>query len=463
MTHRSALHHWLRDLEQNRQALLRPLMIIGVLLGSAALAPRASMRNVAVLVGTGVALIFLRWPPLGLLALVVGSPLVPFAIGTGTATELNIAALLVGLLLALWLVEMFRQGQIRLARSGPIRPLLAFMGACCLAFAAGTQPWLIFAQTAPFRTQLGGLGLFILSAGAFLLAAHQIPSLAWLERLVWAYLALGGLYIASRLGLFPSVPFQEGAYGSLFWVWVIALAFSQAIFNPRLAFLVRLVLLGVVVGALYVGLFHTLAWTSGWLPGLAALVGVVWAGAPRLALPLSVFGGAGMTWKLPTIIADIMVGDNQYSTLTRLEAWRILAEIIKANPIVGLGPANYYWYTPLFPILGYAVSFNSHNNYVDLVAQTGLVGLLTFLWFVWRVARLGWQLRDRVPQGFARAYVYGVLGGLAGTLVAGALGDWVIPFAYNVGYSGFRTSVVGWLFLGGLLVVERCVIPTSES
>jgi hypothetical protein len=35
------------------------------------------------------------------------------------------------------------------------------------------------------------------------------------------------------------------------------------------------------------------------------------------------------------------------------------------------------------------------------------------------------------------------------------LGDWIIPFVYNVGLKGFRASVLGWIFLGGLVVIER--------
>ncbi len=57
--------------------------------------------------------------------------------------------------------------------------------------------------------------------------------------------------------------------------------------------------------------------------------------------------------------------------------------------------------------------------------------------------------------GFARGYVYACLGGLAGTLVAGMLGDWFLPFVYNIGLAGFRASMLGWLFLGGLVAVEE--------
>lgn len=49
----------------------------------------------------------------------------------------------------------------------------------------------------------------------------------------------------------------------------------------------------------------------------------------------------------------------------------------------------------------------------------------------------------------------GALGGLAGTLMSGMLGDWFLPFVYNVGLVGFRSSVFAWLFLGGLVVYEQ--------
>jgi O-antigen ligase len=138
-----------------------------------------------------------------------------------------------------------------------------------------------------------------------------------------------------------------------------------------------------------------------------------------------------------------------------LDAWKIVLEIVKVNPILGLGPANYHWYTPLFPIRGYAVKFNSHSQYVDLIAQTGLLGLACFGWFAWEMARLCWRLSRRAPEGFARAYVYGAFGGLVGTMAAGFLGDWVLPFFYNVGMNGFRSSVLSWVFLGGLVVIEQ--------
>jgi len=32
-----------------------------------------------------------------------------------------------------------------------------------------------------------------------------------------------------------------------------------------------------------------------------------------------------------------------------------------------------------------------------------------------------------------------------------------VPFFYNIGLSGFRSSMFGWLFLGGLVSLEQMV------
>jgi hypothetical protein len=43
------------------------------------------------------------------------------------------------------------------------------------------------------------------------------------------------------------------------------------------------------------------------------------------------------------------------------------------------------------------------------------------------------------------------------------LGDWVIPFFYNIGLDGFRASMLSWLFLGGLVSLEQMVISQKYT
>ena len=236
----------------------------------------------------------------------------------------------------------------------------------------------------------------------------------------------------------------------MFWTWLVALTFSQAFLNRKLLLRWRIILFGIVLIALYVAYFQAGGWKAGWIPPGVAIAAIVGFRYLRPALVLIPFAIVPLySFAIEIINTDL------YSWITRLEAWKIIIEIVKVNPILGLGFGNYYWITPLFPILGWEVSFNSHNQYVDILAQTGILGLTCFLWFFWEIGRLGWRMRNRVPAGFPRAYAYGALGGLAGTLVAAALVDWVLPFVYNLGLNGFRASVIVWIFLGGLVGLNQ--------
>jgi hypothetical protein len=412
------------------------------------------------LLAAGAALIFLMRPAIGLMALIVGSLVIPLEIQTGTQTTINVSVVLVALLTGLWLLgTLASKRRILYANRRIMYALLLFILMPVLSFAVGQLPWFSFANGAPMSAQLGGLSIFLLSACAFGLAADQIRGGEWLARLTWIFLGVSGLYVVGQLipglGRYVSPLFQFRATGSLFWTWLVALAFSQAAYNGRLKYHWRLLLGLLSVAAIYLPLFHGRPWASGWIPALTAAFAIVWLGAPRIGLLLSLTASVVALFNLQRVIGLVMVGDNSYSLMTRIEAWRILAEIVKVNPVLGLGPANYYWFTPLYSILGWNVQFNSHNNYVDIVAQVGLLGLASFAWLVWEVGRVGWRLRSRAPVGFNRAFVYGALGGLVGTLCAAMFADWVIPFVYNIGVAGFRSSVIAWVFLGCLVALER--------
>jgi hypothetical protein len=92
---------------------------------------------------------------------------------------------------------------------------------------------------------------------------------------------------------------------------------------------------------------------------------------------------------------------------------------------------------------------------VDMFAHGGLLGLGLFLWFAGEVAGLGLRLRAGHTRGFLAGYVNGVLAAGAGSLVIMVLGDWILPFVYNVGFLGFQASVLVWLFMGGLVALEQ--------
>lgn len=405
----------------------------------------------------GVAII--RWPPLGMLAL-LGSITFP-NIGP---SNLNLTMVVAAGLTSLWILKMIYQRPIKLLSPLTMLPLLALVSVATLAFGFGQLNWYSFASPAPMETQVAGLSLFFLSAGIFLTVAHLLHETYWLKWLVWLFVALGATHVVNQLFSIPiNIFFSQQAFGSLFWVWLLTLSYSQAVCNRTLGLAWRFILVGLTVAILYLMITEFWEWNSGWMPAMVSILVVTFIAFPRLGLLGMVSGLVVAATKVQPIVAAIMVGDNEYSLATRLEAWAIVWKIVKVNPLLGLGPANYYSYTPLFPIRGYAVQFNSHQQYIDLIAQTGILGLICFVWFFVAVAWVAWQLRNKVPTGFPRAYVIGAIGGVAGTLVAGAFGDWVIPFFYNITLGGFRASMLSWLFLGGVIALKQIYHSSDQE
>lgn len=457
-----------RPLDAHRQRLLRWGLVIAVPLAvvttAFVLPPRLATLLLVGLLGIGLVAVFMRWPTAGLIALIPASLLVPISLGTGSESSINAPMLLLMLLTALWLFDMVAvRRQIDIQFSRPVLALLALVAVAIVAFLAGQLPWFPLARPAPIRAQLGGVMIFVLSAAAFLLAAHQIKTQRTLQALTGTFLVLGAGFAIGHM--LPGLKrpmftlYQFGSTTSQFWTWMVALALGQALFNRRMHPAMRLALVGLALVTLYSSYVVIDGWKSGWVPALAtALVLIV------LRFPYALLGLALGLVAFGAKIAGQLLASDQYSASTRSEAWSLIGEIIKVNPFLGLGPANYYWYTPLLRIRGYyGIQFNSHNQYVDLIAQIGLIGLAVFAWFVWEIGRFGWRLRNVAAEGFAQGYVNGVLAGLAGSLVAGMLGDWILPFVYNVGFYGLRASLFTFLFLGGLIALQQITTENQRA
>jgi hypothetical protein len=397
-------------------------------------------------------------PALGILALILTALLVPSPRLPG---GLNMTVLLLIFLVGLWLLNMIVNKQVRLIMSRPIRPLLALILVACISFVFGQLGWFSYAQTAPLDAQIGGLLIFFLCVGAFLITAHQ-TNLRWLQVLTFVFIGLGGLFILGwfvpPLGTVTGQIFQRAPVSnSMLWTWLVALAFGQAVFNRKLHIGWRVVLALIVLMTLYVAYFKNSGWKAGYLPPLVAIAATVSARNWRIGLILALLSIGPALY----LYSDAVATD-EYSYSTRIDALLIMLEIIKVSPILGLGPANYYFYTRFFPIRGYFIQFNSHNQYIDITAQTGLLGLACFLWFGAEMAWLSLKLRLDAPEGFAKAYVYGAIGGLAGTFAAGLLVDWIIPFVYNIGLWGMAGSLLAWIFLGGVLAIEQITYSNGE-
>jgi O-antigen ligase len=134
------------------------------------------------------------------------------------------------------------------------------------------------------------------------------------------------------------------------------------------------------------------------------------------------------------------------------------------NPVLGLGPAAYRVYAGQEPLpyrdaLWYYPQISSHNNYVDIVAQFGLLGMGLFVWLAVTLHRHAVAVARTRADGFGSGYARGMVAVWVSTLVIMFLADWALPFVYNIGYEGFQASILVWLFMGGLVVLR----PAPEA
>ncbi len=454
------------------RGLIRPAAAAAALVLSAAVGYRVT-AGIVTLLGVGLAgliayLVISRHMDWGVLAVVPVTFLVPILIRTGTAVSINSTILMLIVLFVIWLLRMFvLEKHLRLVPSPVNAPVLFFIICVTLSLFIGNLPLVGGGQQSSIPAQIGGWLLYAFSAGSILLVGNNIREVRWLKWFFWIFLALGAVYLMYcwRYGISGANWrfFKEGISGAVFWTMLAAIGFGQALCNRDLAWRWRILAAAVTVVSLAFGWIRGKEWLAGWLPPVIALYIIVWLHDWRLGLLVTIVGGAAGINVFPELYAKINSDTQQWSTLSRFLTWPIMLEMVKINPIFGLGPTNYHQYTPLYPLYGYYVFFNSHNNYWDILAQTGLLGMITFLWLVYRIFRLGFSVLRNAADGFTRSYAITALAVFASSLASGMMADWFMPFLYNIGFAGFRTSVMLWLMLGGLVSIRTIQLNTPAA
>jgi hypothetical protein len=439
------------------------------------LGQRASLLWLGLLAAGMGALVLLARPSLGLFALVAAALLARLEFGTGTDVTVNPVTLLVPAMAAIWLLDQVRCGRIRVVASPVNRPLALFLAAGLLSLFIGRATWDPFVPVKGsfVLVQLAQWAIFAFSALAFWLAANLVTDEKTLWRLTAFFLVLGGGVAILRAvpGLGGLVErFATAAFiRAPFWVLLVALAGGQLLWNRQLSFAWRGFLAAALLAALVYAFVDQQEAASNWT-GIAATLGLLlWLRFPRLRWPLlALMLVLALLGVLFPAIYEFAGGDNEWTESggSRLVLIERVIDVTMRNPITGLGPAAYRPYAAMTP-LQYQRAFwtvpsvNSHNNYVDIFSQVGLVGLALFGWFVVETARLGRRLHRRYHDGFAAAYVNGMLAAGVGSLMIMMFADWILPFVYNIQFVGFQASVLVWLFMGGLVTLENRPQPVN--
>ena len=452
---------------------LRVLVITLALLGAGLLGWSPSPPVLMLLVGGAGALVLVNQPDAAFVVLVIAAYSVPLEFGLGNAFTVSAVHLL---LPALALVRLLRQALgsgDRLITSRTFIPLVAFLLAASFSWLYGNVTWVLRFPRRPdlLAIQASQWAVYALAVLAYLLAAQQsFRAVRWTT---FTFLGLGVLALIDRYGgsfgfIGDLLTAGDAQTNGTFFVWMTALSGAQALYNGELPRSWRVALFLLALSVPLLGFWQNTGWVTSWLPPLIVLCVLGVLRAPGLGLAFVVLAFMGVLLSLDAKPLQSIWESEQGSVAGRIVLWRSVIQLGLRKPLFGLGLTTYHQYHMYIPLLTeggrwYQPNINSHNLYIDLFAQLGLVGLVVFFWAVAEIGLFAWRLRRTIRNGFNRAYVTSALAGLVGMLVASAIVEWLLPFVYNAGLKGQRFGVFSWVFLGGLVALQGSMRGGDET
>ena len=188
---------------------------------------------------------------------------------------------------------------------------------------------------------------------------------------------------------------------------------------------------GLLAGMVVTGLFK-----SRWLIPLALFMVVAW----QSFLPVSVQERINMTTE------DAAEGQQfDSSAQDRLVLWHDALELFKRNPVSGTG---FDTYGSMGRVGGYR---DTHNYYIKVLAEMGVIGLLLFLSLLWKMVATGVTLLRTTNDPFWRGIAIGFIAMMGSIIVANLFGD---RWTYQQ-LNGYLWILLGCVIRGQLTVEEQ--------
>jgi O-antigen ligase len=408
--------------------------------------------GVALLAGSGLALVILAQPAVGLVALAAAIPvggLLPLPIQPANAVDVLVACVVAG-----WLARGIAGRKLFFRRPPLLWPMAILIGCGALSLL----------RAASWAEGIPELLKWLELAAVFVVAAHTLKG----RPLWWAVAALiGAGLIQVALGAWqflrqvgPEAFILAGrfmrAYGTFrqpnpyagYLGYILPVAAGLALAGWgfwRRRGRGRDLLIGATCGAvsLALALGIVLSWSRGsWIALVAALGAVVWlrerrpvraaALAGLVLAALLLVGAAG--WLPPELSGRLSglggylvapnparteITDENFAVLERLAHWQAGVRMFEEHPWTGVGIGNYgAAYERHAPAHWYDALGHAHNVFLNFMAEMGLLGLAAFLLF-WLAAFRLTARSTRRHDGYEAALAAGVFGTLTYLTVHG--------------------------------------------
>ena len=429
---------------------------IGLLVGMMAGNPNSRIPSVAILAGAVGFIVLVVWYNLGrfehglMLMALSGGTLNFITISTGTESKFVLSLLIAIFLMLVWIVQSL-VNKTPLLRPSPINtPIVAFMAVNIIAtawFSVMKDELLTLWSPRFITTQLGALALNLLVPAVALMVTSNIRDVKWFRRLVGIVLFIAALNAITKIFNLPTNIMLDNGSKGLFVMWGGVFAYAQLLVNKELSLGRKLFMALTLLGILYYYVVQTSIWLSGWLPLFVAITAVTFFYSRKLFVFMAIVALIVLAFKFDFIYARVVTDNVSEGGLSRLDIWRMNLEHVANHPLFGMGSAGYAAYNMFYHPID---ARSTHNNYFDVLAQTGIVGSICFIWLLSRFLQVGLAVQKAFvgKRNFEEMFALATLGGFFGVVVGMALGDWVLPFAYNQTISGFDNAQYTWIFLG---------------
>lgn len=119
--------------------------------------------------------------------------------------------------------------------------------------------------------------------------------------------------------------------------------------------------------------------------------------------------GLGLALLLAIVVGVILIGGESSlsrfmdsvnasdPTTGRTQVWRVTMSVIKAHPVIGSGLGAYgVAYTPFDPRNGVNRAEQAHNDYLQVLADAGIIGAILGLFFIIALFRMGFRRRHSI-------------------------------------------------------------------
>ena len=247
-----------------------------------------------------------------------------------------------------------------------------------------------------------------------------------------------------------------GGANGLAWYLTFLLPIPFALFFLRMRISYKIIIISIFSFGLF-SLFLTYS-RGGWIGFILGALLVLFLHLSKVNLAKKIYIvivyllilGVATTLMFSTSnpIKDRLTEDDRGSAYSRIPLMVVAVDMIKANPVIGIGLNNY---TEVHQEYDYGIDKITqyypvpvHNVFLQLAAEIGIPGLICFFWFIAAIFIRGIKYVRR-EGGLSTIVIIGIMGGMVGFLFDGLVENTSLG-SYNMFPLWIFTGIAAGLF-----------------